>query len=96
MICNDYPQKSVQASHAILEATRAFLTLSDEHPNLIILTVNDLDSLCHTANNLETHGIRLKKFFESDMNDEMTAFATELIYGETRKLFKKFQLLSGE
>lgn len=41
------------------------------------------------------NGVRHVHFYESDLDDELTALACEPVYGERRKLFRKFQLLKA-
>lgn len=45
---------------------------------------------------LKVAGVKLTPFYESDLNNQLTAFATEPITGEQRKLFRNFQLLKAE
>jgi hypothetical protein len=40
-------------------------------------------------------GIRCSEFWEEDLDNEMTAFATELVSGEQRRVFRKQKLLRG-
>jgi len=42
---------------------------------------------------LSAEGLRLIVWREPDKNNEITAIATEPIFGAKRKLFKKLQLL---
>jgi hypothetical protein len=37
-------------------------------------------------------GIICKPFYEADLGYQLTAFATEPIFGEKRRLFKRLQL----
>jgi hypothetical protein len=83
----------VQASHACIEATKAFLESHVEHPHLVVVGVNDESRLFKCANRLETAGIRYKLFTESDRNDEATAIATEPVYEDQRHIFKNYQCL---
>ena len=86
-------QKAVQAGHASIEAARAFISKDDEHPSLILCTAKSEEQLQRAADNLEANGIQLKRFYEPDIGNQMTAFATKPLSGDERKLFKKFQLL---
>lgn len=49
--------------------------------------------LANAADDLERQGIRIKRFYEPDRNNELTAFATEPLSGEARKAMRKFQLI---
>lgn len=45
---------------------------------------------------LNKNSIKFKPFFEPDLNNELTAIATEPLQGEKRKVLKDFQILKGE
>lgn len=87
------PQQAVQAGHAAIEATRAYLGKDDEHPSLILCSMKNEDQLRRAADELERQGIRLKRFYEPDIGYKLTAFATEPLTGESRKAMRKFQLI---
>lgn len=87
------PQRAVQAGHAAIEATRAFLTKNDEHPSLIICGVRNEGQLIRAAAELEAKGIEIKRFHEADLGNQLTAFATKPLIGEERKTMRKFQLI---
>lgn len=87
----------VQASHACIEATKAYLDPNLEHPHLVVVGVNDESRLFKCASKLDKAGIRYKTFIEPDIGDQATAIATEPITGEARNHFKNYTLLgSGE
>ena len=91
-----HPQQVVQASHACIEATRAFLESDVEHPHLVVLGVKNESHLIKSALKLDAAGIPFKKFIEPDRNNEFTALATAPISNpEQRKLFKSYKLLKG-
>jgi hypothetical protein len=83
----------VQAGHAAIESSRAFINPDDAHPYLILCTMKNEDQLRHAADDLERQGIRLKRFFEPDIGYQLTAFATEPLSGDSRKAMRKFQLM---
>jgi D-alanine-D-alanine ligase-like ATP-grasp enzyme len=85
-------QKAVQSVHAAIEATRAFVKNGQEHPSVIILEVKSEEKLKKVMEELDGK-VNYVIFRESDRDNEITALATEPIYGETRKLFKRFQLI---
>lgn len=87
------PQQAVQAGHAAIEASRQYLPKDDEHPSLIICTMKGEDQLQRAANDIEAQGIRIKRFYEPDIGNQLTAFATEPLTGESRKAMRKFQLM---
>jgi len=90
-----HPQQVVQASHACIEATKAFLDPDLEHPHLVVVGVNDEHRLFKCANKLERAGVKFKMFLEPDRNDEYTALATEPVFGETRTIFRNYTLLGA-
>lgn len=85
----------VQASHACIEATKAYLDPQLEHPHLIVVGVNDEIRLFKCASKLDKAGIRYKTFIEPDIGDQATAIATEPISGEARQHFKNYTLLGN-
>lgn len=87
------PQQAVQAGHAAIEATRAFLPADAEHPSLIICTVKSEEQLARAADETEKQGIRIRRFYEPDIGYKLTAFATEPLFGDERKAMRKFQLM---
>lgn len=88
------PQIAVQSSHACIEATKAFDIASlEDHPSVIIIGIKNEQKLHQVRKYLMESGIRHVHFYETDMDDQLTALATEPVHGERRKLFRKFQLL---
>lgn len=90
-------QQAVQASHAALEAGKAFADSLDPHPHFCICAVRDEKRLRHDLDKLVKAGIRIAAWYEPDFeNNPLTAFATEPISGERRHLFRNFQLLKAD
>jgi hypothetical protein len=87
------PQQAVQAGHAAIEASRAYLSKDDEHPSLILCIVKNEAKLEKAARDLEQAGIRIQRFYEPDRGHELTAIATEPLTGEARQHLRKFQLM---
>lgn len=83
----------VQAAHATIESARNFITRDSEHPHLVICGIATEKKLLTEADRLRIMGVKLKVFREADKNNEATALATEIIFGEARKVFRKYQLL---
>jgi pentose-5-phosphate-3-epimerase len=89
-----YPQKCVQSCHAAMEAAKYFLPqYNKEHPHLVVCEVKTEDHLKKTIEKLNRTDIQYKVFREPDIGNELTAIATEPLFGDKRKFFKKFQLL---
>jgi hypothetical protein len=86
-------QQAVQACHAAMEAARAFLPPSLEHPSLVICGIRDGPRLLQCLARLEAAGIRHRAFYEPDLNHQLTAVATEPVAGSQRELFRRYSLL---
>jgi hypothetical protein len=89
------PHQVVQACHACLEATRAFLRPDSEHPSLIVCGVRDEARLVRCLERLRRAGIACRAFAEPDRGGQLTALATEPVRGARRALFRSYQLLTG-
>jgi hypothetical protein len=85
----------VQACHACLEASRAFLSSEQDHPFLIVCGVPDERRLGRCRDRLERAGVRFRAFFEPDRGDQLTALATEPLRGPRRAFFRDYRLLNG-
>lgn len=88
-----FAQKCVQSCHASIESAKKFLDKNEEHPHLVILEVPNKEEIIKLAEILDANKICFTFFRESDRNNEITALATEPIFGKKRKLFKKYKLL---
>lgn len=84
----------VQACHACLERGMSLPVCNkpDQTSYLILFSVKNEQDLNEKADYLEKNGISFERFFEPDYGTGYTAICTEPIYGEQRKLFKKFKL----
>ena len=91
-----FPTQAVQSAHAAIEATKAFYSESDIHPHICLCSVRDEKRLRHDMDKLRAMGIRIKEFYEPDIGNQLTAFATEPIIGDRRHLFRNFQLLKTD
>ena len=86
-------QIAVQAAHAVYEA--ATLRNPDlDHPHFVLLGIRDLNQLQNALARIQSSGISVCPFYESDLNDELTAFATEPIFENQRHLFKKYNCIN--
>jgi hypothetical protein len=83
----------VQAGHAIWEASQAFSVDAKDHPHFCLCAVRDEARLRHDLDKLVKAGVRCAAWYEPDQQNQLTAFATEPITGERRRLFRNFQLL---
>lgn len=79
----------------MIEATKAFeIERLSDHPSVIILSAKNENRLHRVRKYLIEQGIRHVHFYEPDMDDELTALATEPIFGSRREAFSKYQLLN--
>ncbi len=88
-----HAQQVVQAGHALVEASRNHLVNKPFHPNVIVFGVKSEAKLAQLADRIDSSGVPICRFREPDIGDQLTAFATAPVFGETRELFRKFQLL---
>jgi len=88
------PQQIVQACHACLEASRAFLSSDCEHPHLVVCGVRDERRLGRCLDRLRQAGLRFSAFLEPDLDNQLTAAATEPLRGSQRRVFQDYHLLT--
>ena len=88
-------QQAVQACHAAIKASRSFLpdTAILNSPNLVVCTVPDEAALKALMQEVIDAGIMACSFQEEDLGGETTAFATQLVSGKQRRVFRKCPLL---
>ena len=86
-------QRAVQSGHVLIEMARNFIKINDVHPSVIICIVKDENKLKSTIKELYDKNIKISTFREPDKNNEITAVATEPLYGESRNHLSRFQLL---
>lgn len=88
-------QQIVQACHAALEAGHSFERISNEPSSLIMLQVPNKEKLEVAMARTVERGIRCEPFHEPDWDYGLTAFATEPITVDQRKVFNKYKLWKG-
>lgn len=88
-------QQAVQACHAVLEASK-FLKSDEEHPHLVLCGVKTEAALFKAIEKLNEQGIKCQWFIEPDIGNQVTALATEPVYGDTRRVFRNYQILKPE
>lgn len=86
-------QKAVQGMHAAIESTREFIKPDHIHPSLVLCIVKNESKLKKVIQELHDNKIKIKTFREPDLNDSITAIATEPLVGAKRNLLSRFQLL---
>jgi hypothetical protein len=85
---------TVQSCHAAFEAGKHFFG-DHEHPHLVVLGVPNEHALYKAMRTLDTHGVRYRPFYEPDQDNQLTSIATEVVFGERRSIFRKYQCLKG-
>lgn len=88
-----YPQKVIQSSHAILEATRAFIR-DDNRYKIVVVAAKSEVKLKSIVEEAASHDIQTVTFTEPDMKYQITAIATEPLCDEKRQVFARYKLLS--
>ena len=88
------PSCAVQSVHSVIEASKVFdLKSLPDHPSVIIIGIKSEQKLQQVRKYLVDNDVRHVHFYEPDLNNELTSIATEPIFEDRRKLFRKFQLL---
>ena len=82
-------QRAVQAGHALAEYLLHSPISRWKNETLIYLGVKGLTQLLNLKIKLDNHGINYIQFREPDLNNEITAIASD----ENCKIFKKLNLL---
>lgn len=89
------PQQLCQAVHAAHESGIKFGN-PDHITSVVICGVPNEGSLISELEKTESKGIKTILFREPDINNQATAFATEPITSNSRKVFSKLNLWSGK
>ncbi len=85
-------QVTVQAAHACIEVARRMPDVIPT-PNLVILGIKNQQKLGKIAQEIEDGGLLVHRFYEPDNREGLTAFATQPIVEDQRKIFRKYMLL---
>ena len=86
----------VQSAHATLEVGRSKLISKNQvHPSLVICGLPNESSINEFKSKLEKAEINYREFAEPDLNNSLTALATEAISGEKRKIFANLPLIKS-
>lgn len=85
-------QQVVQSNHASMECGHAFEKKGKDPASLIVLQVKNKAQLEKALAKTKAAGIRTEVFHEPDWDYGFTAFATEQISEDQRKLFKNYRL----
>lgn len=87
-------QIAVQACHAAYEA--ASLRNSElDHPHFVVLGIKDLKNLESALSRVKNAGFQIQSFYESDLNNQLTSFATGHIFEKDRGFFRRYNCLNS-
>ena len=85
------PQQVVQSCHASIETAKSFP--KDCCPHLVVCSIKNELRLRQCLIHLQRLGIKHEPFFEPDLNNALTAIATEPITGVIREQLRHYQCL---
>lgn len=84
-------QQAVQGAHSAIEAARVgIIPANGPHPHLVFCKTNNLEK---ELSRLQELDISYCPFYEPDLDNRLTAIATEPIFGDLRTVFRKLQLV---
>lgn len=83
----------VQACHACFEMGMEIADKPKQVSHMVLCQIKNEEEIYKLSSYLKEHDMAYHMFYEPDYNTGYTAICTEPIYGEQRKLFKKFKLL---
>lgn len=86
-----HSQQVVQTSHACIEMARRIPDVIP-HPHLVVIGIKNQQKLEKISKEIEEH-VLVHRFYEPDGNEGLTAFATQPVVEEQRKIFRKYMLL---
>jgi hypothetical protein len=89
-------QQVVQACHAAAKAAVLYNGKLEVDPHVVVCGVKTETALFRAIEKLNENGIRCQWFIEPDMGNQVTAIATEPVYGDARRVFRNYQLLKPE
>lgn len=87
-------QQAVQAAHAAIEVARTSISPSLEHPHLVICGVKSEAQLVFTLDKIRAQGVRCFEWHEADLDNQLTSISTEPVFGDNRRIFRRFKLLN--
>ena len=85
------PQQAVQGIHAAFSVARQFSV--PPHEYVVLCAVRNEQQLLRWQAKITQAGIAVCAFREPDLDNTLTAIATEPVCGEDRRLFRQLQLV---
>lgn len=89
-------QQVVQSCHAVAKAAILYNNKLEIDPHMVVLGVKTEAALFKAIEKLSKNNIKCQWFVEPDIGNQVTALATEPVYGDTRLLFRNYQILKPE
>lgn len=86
-------QITVQSCHAAINAATHYLHKDDIHPHLVLCGVETEAHLKYALDFARAQGFDCQPFYEADLDNQLTSFATAPIAGNARRHFKRYNLL---
>ena len=84
----------MQCGHALFEASQKFYNPEEQdHPHFVLANVKNQQRLESWLSKLDDHGIHYYVWREPDLDNQITAIATEPVSGDKRRVFNKLQLI---
>lgn len=88
----DKTYQIIQAGHALFEHALTLTDKPDNTSSFCLLEAKNEMELLKIEDRLKMEDINLTTFYEPDHDTGFTAIAAGPIYGEQRKLFKKYRM----
>lgn len=85
-------QRAVQACHASFELGLISMDSDMKNSTLILLGTRDEESLRRAREAVDAYGVKIKAFYEPDMQSQMTSWSC-IVEEEDRKYFESFKTL---
>jgi len=84
---------AVQACHAAIGGGQFLIPKDIPHPHLVLCKTSSEEELLKIAARLDSEGVRHYLFTEPDIENQSTALITEPVYGDKRRMFRRYQCL---
>src|SRR4051812_46470379 len=83
-------QQTIQAIHAGIDGGKQFKPPNGHY--LVVCTTENKQELHKAMTPLDISNIKYIEFIEPDINNEITAICSDIVYGDQRKVFKRLKL----
>lgn len=86
----------IQSGHALFEHALTLKNKPNQTSHFCLLEAKDEEELLNISDKLKGKGMDFTLFHEPDYDTGYTCLAAGPIYGEDRRLFKKFKFFRGQ